>query len=419
MGGMTYPVTKLKRARQPVETNLLESEARTEPVTQRSVQFVATLCKQTVRPALICALGLLAVWLIGRVMEALHGGMVFDMTLTYWLGLVIYGLIGIWAIGFVTSGYDALRNARQKRLAILCLVSSMAMAATLLLSFKGYRISSSGLLTAIAGSQEASERSLFLLFKYHSMNPLLALNLVVVKMMDLSWNVQSFAPYVWGLSALLAFFIWSLAFGILLLLQKGNQGAKSVYLFFSAFGLLGLIILRSVSTPTTEQMIMIQAAAAILVVVQVLLAYTALRTIAAGPADHDQQTADTIDVGRLGKDQTSDSRFTGLGPSALKLAVVLFVVVPVVADMHNQFLTALSSDRIVSQVTQERDSSIPGYTAITAISIRSGPTGGDDIIGILPEGTHIQITDKQAGWVNIGENNWILEKFLTPQQQSP
>jgi hypothetical protein len=95
---------------------------------------------------------------------------------------------------------------------------------------------------------------------------------------------------------------------------------------------------------------------------------------------------------------------------------VLFLVIPLTADMSNQFSTASSSKRILHQVTMDVDSPKTGFTAVTAMSIRSGPTRGDDLIGILPKGSNIQVRDKQNGWVEIGENKWIQEKFIRPPQ---
>ncbi len=294
---MSNAKEKLERKPQPENSKHATADVQTAPdlppsISTKALQLSAAILKRSDRIALVSMLGLLAVWLIGRVMETLYGKMVFDMTLTYWLGLVIYILIAIWAIGFVTSVSDDLRTARQKKLAILCWLFLISLIATLLLSFKGYRISSEGLIATIAGSQESSEMAIFLLYKYHYLNPLLALNLVAAKIMGLSWGVASFAPFVWGWNVLLGFFIWSVAYGILLLLRKDRQGIKSAYLVVSAFGLIGLIVLKSASSPTIEQMIMIQAAATILIVAQVLLAYTTLREVAAGPSDPDPKTVD-------------------------------------------------------------------------------------------------------------------------------
>jgi hypothetical protein len=385
------------------------------PWTFARVREAATaIFKQSTRPALVSTLGLLSVWLIGRVMETYHGKTIFDMTLTYWFGLTIYILMAIWAISFVISNADELRTARQRKLAILSWVIFILLTATLLVSFKGYRVSSGGLLATIAGTQDSSEMAIFLLYKYHYMNPLLTLNLAAAKIMGVSWGVQSFAPFVWSWNVLLGFFIWSVAFGILLLLHRDRQGIQVVYLVFSAFGLLGLIVLKSVSTPTIEQMSMIQAAATILIVAQVFLAYAALRKVAAGPVEHEPHNVDPFNIRQTDNDKALENRFAGLPPKAVALAMVLFLVVPLMADVHNQFLTASSSKRILSQVSLDENSPNAGFSAVADISIRTGPTWGDDVIGILPKGSHIQVRGKQSGWVEIGENKWIQEKYIKP-----
>ena len=122
---MSYSTENVKRKPQPGNSNNSTADVQTAPdlsprATTKALQLSATVLKQSDKLALVSILGLLAVWLIGRVMETLHGKTVFDMTLTYWLGLVIYVLIAIWAIGFVFSASDDLRTARQKKLAILC-----------------------------------------------------------------------------------------------------------------------------------------------------------------------------------------------------------------------------------------------------------------------------------------------------------
>ena len=418
---MSYAkATSIEEPQPKVDKNSKDKERTARALSHRTAARIRKVSliifNRSERLALVSTLGLLAVWLIGRVMETLHGNTIFDTTLTYWLGLNIYVLMAIWAVSFIISTVDALRTDRPGKLSILNWLFFACMAAVLILTFKGYRIASWGLLATIAGSQESSEMAIFLLYKYYFLNPLLALNLAASKMMGLSWEVQSFAPFVWTWNVLLGFFIWSVAFGILLLLQKGKQGLKSVYLVLSAFGLLGLIILKSASTPTIEQMSMIQATALILIVAQMFLAYSALRTAAAEPADQDSNNGDPLSVRPAGNDQTAGKRFAGLPPSALTLTLVLFIVVPLVADMHNQFLTASSSNQILEQVALDEESSKAGFAAVAALSIRTGPTQGDNVIGVLPKGARIQVRDKRDGWLEIGENAWIQDQFIRPLQ---
>jgi len=52
--------------------------------------------------------------------------------------------------------------------------------------------------------------------------------------------------------------------------------------------------------------------------------------------------------------------------------------------------------------------------AIAPISIRSGPSTGDDILGVLPRGTRVRVHEVKFQWINMGKNNWVPEKFLRP-----
>jgi uncharacterized protein YraI len=52
--------------------------------------------------------------------------------------------------------------------------------------------------------------------------------------------------------------------------------------------------------------------------------------------------------------------------------------------------------------------------AVAPISIRSGPSMGDEILGALPKGTRIRVQGVKFEWINMGHNNWVPEKFLRP-----
>ena len=80
---MSYPTEKLKRTPQPENSNESKDEGQTAPApspraTTKALQLSAAALKRSDRLALASMLGLLAVWLVGRVMETLHGKMVFD-----------------------------------------------------------------------------------------------------------------------------------------------------------------------------------------------------------------------------------------------------------------------------------------------------------------------------------------------------
>jgi hypothetical protein len=393
--------------------DMVESFSSSHRTAGNILQTVGAVLKAAGKPALLAGLGLIVVWCLGRVMEAVHGNAVFDLALTYWLGMVIFILLALWVIGSGTGAMEDLGKARNKRVALISWIFLGVLVFAVLYNLKGYRISSEGLFAAMAGSAENSKQATFLLFKFHSFNPMLALNLAASKLMGTGLDIESLAPYVWSWNALFAFFIWSLAYGIVILMQKDKRGPKSVHLFLAAFGLLGLIVLKSLSRPTAEQMIVIQAAAAIILVFQVLLAYATIRAVAAGPGE-EVPKPDPFRVSQPEAERFPEKRFVGLPPSAVKLALALFLVLPVLTDLQNRFVMSYSTNRIVRQISMNQTGTAPGFVAVTAVSIRSGPAVGDEVLGVLPKGTSVQVLDKKNDWVNIGENKWVPEKFLRP-----
>jgi hypothetical protein len=404
-----YPKAGFAKPQNEAETG----SAKPAWTARRALQTVGAVLKGAGKPALLAALGLMVVWCLGRVMEAIHGNAVFDMTLTYWLGLAIFILLALWMIGSATGAIEDLGTVRDKKLAVISWCFFAVLVFSVLLTLKGYRISSEGLFAALAGSTENSEQATFLLFKFHSLNPMLALNLAASKLAGIAWHMQSLAPYVRSWNALFAFFIWSLAFGIVILMQREKRSLKSIHLFLAAFGMLGLIILKSVSTPTVGQMIMIQVAASVLLVFQVLLAYSSLRAVAASPGEEspkpEAQWASPTE-----KSEALEKRFIGLPPSAATLALALFLLLPMLTDLQNQFMKSYSSNRIVRQISMKQTESTPKFVAVTPISIRNGPAAGDEVLGVLPKGMSVEVLDRKNDWVKIGDNKWVPDKFLRP-----
>lgn len=415
---MNYPPRAIKRTFEPLPAAEADPGADAPSAAPHAraaviLKTVGTVLTGAARPALVAALGLLAVWLVGRLMEAIHGNAIFDPSLTGWLGRVVFALLIIWAIGWGVAAAQALRRARDVRLAALGWIFLAALLVIVLVGFGGYRISSAGLLTTLAGAAEPSAQATFQLFKFHSLNPLLAVNLAAAKLAGLPWGVESLSPYVWSWNALFAFSIWSVAYGIVLLLQRDQRGPKSVHLLVAVFGLLGLIILKSLSDPTTEQLIVIQAFAALMLVFQVLLAYAVLRVVAAGPVPA-AAAVDPFAVRPSEPAPAAPRRFTGLPPAAVTLLLALFLVVPVLADLQRQHALTSASGRLVRQLPPAGEGAAPAFVAVAAVSIRSGPADGDAVLAILPQGTRVNIVERKNGWVNIGNNHWVPDRFLRP-----
>ena len=312
----------------------------------------------TGRPALIAMAVLIVIWCVGRVMEALHGNAVFDMTLTYWFGLAVWVLLALWAIGSAIASMEDFRKAQRKKSAGISWILFLILAVTVFLSLEGFRVASAALLAALAGSSETATQASFLLFKYHPANPMLAMNLAALKLMGTAWDVESMAPYVWSWNALFAFFIWSCAYGIVLLMKKDNLGPKVIHLSFAAIGLAGLVFLKSVSTTTTEMMIIFHAAALILLVFQILLAYASIRVSAAGGQ---KQTAppETDQFSTPERKKSTDKQPIGLPPSAIRLALFVFLILPLLADLQSRYDLSVSSARIVNEISENQINKSP------------------------------------------------------------
>jgi hypothetical protein len=141
-----------------------------------------------------------------------------------------------------------------------------------------------------------------------------------------------------------------------------------------------------------------QAAGAMLLVFQVLLAYTCLNALAEGNETE--------------QPEIKDKRPLGLPPSALKLALCLFIILPILADLGYQFGLSSSPARIVYKIV--RPGSALQFIAVTDIIIRRGPALGEEVLGVLPKGAQIPALGTKNDWVNIGKNQWIQDKFLRP-----
>jgi hypothetical protein len=241
---------------QPIETNPSRTAA-------TYLQEIANGLVTAGKYALIGAMVLIGIWLLGRVMEAMHGNTVFDPILTIWLSVSIFTLLAIWIIGSgIASGKNLIQGERSWR-AVVSWIFFLIIILSVLFYFEGFRTSSSGLFGAISGSTDTTKQAAFLLFKYHPANPMLAVNLLASKLTG-ALDIESLIPYVWNLNFVFAFFIWSFGYSILLLKNKNEILPTSIHLVFSACGLGVIILLKAMSFITNSQMVILHTAAAML-----------------------------------------------------------------------------------------------------------------------------------------------------------
>ena len=280
---------------------------------------------------------LLIIWLIGRIMEAAYGKAVFDGILIHWLGISTWILMGVWITGSVISYAKDISRSERRGRKIISWIFLLILAAAVLYDLDGFQVSLSGLFAVVAGSIKSSQHEFFLLYNNHPANPMLVVNLIVSKLWG-GIDLGAFASYMWNWHVLFAIFAWSLAYGILLLMHQNDVWPKTIHLIFAGFGLAALFLLKSKYSPTTLQMISIHAGAVTLIVFQMLLIYSTLRSFA-GPVKEPQKEPDPFSIAPKQEVQSQVKQPLGLPPSAIKIALFIFIVLPILADLHHQFNT--------------------------------------------------------------------------------
>ena len=351
------------------------------------------------RYALFMASVLMGIWFVGRIFEAATHSTIFEPNLVYWMGLSTWILLGVFALAAAVQ-YIQLSTTQFRRFSVIVSwISFGLLVAAIIYAIQGYRIASMGLFATMAGLTEPAQQAIFQLFKFFPAAPMLPINLVAAKAMGSGLEIDALMPFVLSPSYIFIFFVWSLVFGALLLRMWGEKPIKIVHLGLAAAGLFIMMTVKSLSSFTNEQLIFLQAGAIVLFFVQVLLTYSSLRFAASGKNEDGEETSSIP-----------------LPPSALKVALFLLIVLPVLADIQNQFVLASDSRPIMHQLASDGSKDQAQYVAVTQISIHAGPAVGDDVVGILPKGTSVRVLDKKYGWVCIGEKKWVSSKFLSPRQ---
>jgi hypothetical protein len=353
----------------------------------------------TGRYAFFMALVLMGVWLVGRILEAITQKTVFDPNLVYWMGVSMWILLGVFVLGTAVSYIRELSGCMDKRHLILSWFSfGVVVAATLYIS-QGYRIASKGLFAIMSGLTESASQTFFLLFKFYPVTPTLPINFAASKASGVGLEINSLMPLVLSSSAIFIFFVWSLVYGTLLLKMPGNKFFKIVHLSLSLAGLVILMMVKTMFSLTMEQHIYLQVGAVILVFMQVILTYSSLRFAA---TNKNNETQENIPM--------------PLPPSAFKVAFVLLVILPILADFQNQYVLASSIKPIMRELANDQLNGQETYVTAADISVHSGPATGDDVLGILPKGAQVHVLKKKYGWICIGPNKWVSSKFLRAEK---
>ena len=349
------------------------------------------------RYALFMASVIMGIWFVGRIFEAATHSTIFEPKLVYWMGLSTWVLLGGFALAATIRSVRDLTPESSRGTVIISWLSFGLLAAAIVYATQGYRIASMGLFAIMAGLPEAAQQALFQLFKFFPATPMLPINLAAAKAMGLSLEMEALMPLVWSPSYIFIFFVWSLVYGALLLRMWGGKFMKMIHLGLASAGLFIMMTVKSLSRFTDEQILFLHVGMVVLFFLQVLLTYSSIRTAAEGE-----------------KAETETPKPTPLPPPAIKVALFLLIILPVLADLGNQFALSSQSRRLVQELATDKSESQGHYVTAAQISIRSGPAIGDEVVGILPKGTRVRALDKKYGWVRIGQNKWISSRLLSP-----
>lgn len=376
------------------------------------LKMLPSAFKTIERPAWVVIPVLIIVWFSGRLLETMNGNAVFDAFAAFWFGIVMSLLLILLAIGIGMRCFDAIQKAEAKRLVAVSWFGFFLLAALAVKAMGGIQISATGLLATAAGTAEPAQNATFMLMKYHSLNPLLALNLVGQIMAPSGLDVAALAPFVWNWNILFFLYVWSFAFGIAMLIRQGMPLSKSLHLVAATIGLAILLFLKSKSLVTAEYMIAFQAGILMLLLWQMFLVYATLRQTAAIALTGTAQNE--VPFGETRKTQWPKLNYSSLPPSAIAMALALIFILPILADLKHQAKISHYGKKLVEEIEMATPATERVLVAVAPISIRSGPSTGDDILGVLPRGTRIRVHEVKFHWINMGKNNWVPEKFLRP-----
>jgi hypothetical protein len=277
------------------------------------------------RYSLVLACILMGIWCVGRVIEVLTGTAVFEPVLIYWMAFFIWVMLGLFVVGAAIQ-YTRNLGAGYKQFPVIIawVFFGMLLAGTIY-SAPGYRIATMNLFAVASGMVEPAQQSLLALFKSYPAAPVLPINVVTAKAANNALEISSLLPFVWDSAYLFGIFIWGLAYGTLLIMQRGVRVSKILHLTLSGAGVIVMMVLKVSSALTKERLVFLHAGAVAVLLWQVLLTYSCIRLAAVQKNGEAEKVTPVV-----------------LPPSGFKYAVFLLVILPILADIHNQFVLAAS-----------------------------------------------------------------------------
>lgn len=286
------------------------------------------------------AMIILAAWALGRAYEVFSSQVLFSaplarpLTLAVWvlLGLFLLARLGVLALDF---------RLMNQPLTLISWALTILLLLVLIKYFTGYRIAAVGMASALAGLAGSADQAVYALFKFYPTHPALPAVVGAALSNEISLKAQELTPFLFSAKALAAYSVFSLALGIgLFMVRTSGLFARLLHFCWAMGGVL--LFAQVLGGPTNllralahlvrggggppaavslGELLLLHLAAILTGVYQVLLGQALLRRLAWQRAPYLPPRT--------------------LPPGPVKLLLVIYLVVPLLADLQNRFLQNL------------------------------------------------------------------------------
>lgn len=100
-------------------------------------------------------------------------------------------------------------------------------------------------------------------------------------------------------------------------------------------------------------------------------------------------------------------------PSGLAIVVIFIFILPVAADLYNEFAMADSRQDLTARMQQEARARTHVVSAL-AVNVRNAPDNKSPSYGQLSFLDEVGVIEDRNGWSRIGNDRWVSSSYLAP-----
>lgn len=348
---------------------------------------------------------LIVAWAILRVADFVAGP---QLDLMVAPAVLVFGTVG-WILALVGVGLvtaltaSAVRTLRVKHPASLYWIGTSVVLVVLALTFQGYRLAAIGAVGALTGLDRTAVHAFFLVSQYTPRMPFLPVSLFGAWAWQTIPAIPSpgFDPHVAQFVVVGA----TLLAAIILVFVKGTGFWTP--LFAVGLGIVGLAVVYG-SYAGDQKVTVAQS----LLPGMAMLIWLSLLEKLRRKALNVEDTVSGLPQKNAGF-----------------LLLLVFLLVPAFADVHNNFSTAIAAQRGGSSsatattrgatrataATQPSNRGAPvrhGVVTAELLNVRAGPGQTFLPVDQLPHGTSVDVLETNNGWGRIGDNRWVSLHYV-------